>query len=140
MQKTMIAGAVFVLIAGLVYFTHRALFADKVTFETFSSSPDGMYRCHVRETHERGSCRATVRLFRWTGSADEPWELIRTEEVYNDSAVRSNYSVDWQYDAQRRTQGVIVFGDFGTPPFPGEVIFQVRLDGAPRGASGSPRQ
>ena len=126
MRKALIAGAI-VVVAAAAFFVYRSFFGEKVSFETASVSPDGMYRCEVRETYDFGQCKATIKVFHRNGSGDAPWTLVKTEHIRNDSACRSNYSVDWEYDEHYRTERLVVFGDFGTPPFAGEIIFEMRI-------------
>jgi len=125
MKRTLIAGAVIV-VAGIAFLAYRFL-GEKVSFETVSVSPDGMYRCEVIETQSLGQCKAKIRVFQRSNSVEDPWELLESEEISNDSACRSNYSVDWQYDGRNRTELVTVFGDFGSPPFPGDIIFEMPI-------------
>lgn len=131
MRKTLIAGVIVIIVA-VVFFAYQSFFGEKVSFETTSISPDGMYRCEIRETYYHfGQCKTTIKVFRRNGSGNAPWTLAKTEHISNDSVCRSNYSVDWQYDEHHRTRGLIVFGDFGTPPFPGEIIFEMQIVSAP---------
>ena len=93
MRKALTAG-VAVAVAVAAVFAYRAFFGEKVSFETASISPDGMYRCEVRESYTTGQCRASIKVFQRAGLGDNPWQLVKAEEVANDSACRSNYSVD----------------------------------------------
>lgn len=127
MRKALVAGIIIVVAVG-AFFVYRTFFGEKVPFETASISPDGMYRCEVHESYTTGQCRTSIKVFHRAGSGDNPWQLVKAKEVANDSACRSNYSVDWRYDSKHRTEGVVVFGDFGSPPFPGEVIFETQIN------------
>jgi hypothetical protein len=63
---------------------------------------------------------------------EKSWEDIKREPIdVDDSACRSNYSINWEYDDKHRTTGLIVFGDYGSPPFPGEIIFKIPLQREP---------
>jgi len=116
--------AVLLLVALGLYSCSELLSAlDEETLETLrSTSPDGMYRCSVKLTHD-GQARTYITLHGRCPSPRQQWQVVAEELVEDDSACRSNYSIDWQYDDRHRTTGVTVFGDFGTPPYPGEIIF-----------------
>jgi hypothetical protein len=67
-----------------------------------------------------------------SSSEEKVWEDVKRQPIQvDDSACRSNYSITWQYDEKHRTTGVTVFGDYGTPPFPGEIIFTMPLSARP---------
>ena len=59
----------------------------------------------------------------------KPWQEIRQATPPGDSACRSSYSIAWQYDGNHRATGVTVFADYGTPPFPGMILFEMPLAG-----------
>ena len=130
----LLSGVLFALVGTLGFGVWYLLFAEHVRHFVQSVSPDGMFRCTVTQRWCRGS-RAEVLLEGWKeerrGSDDGPWESMTRQDLAGDtSACRSNYSITWQYDAKHRTTGVTVFGDYGSPPFPGEIIFKMPL-GAP---------
>ncbi len=119
-----IALVVAILVVVLVGVTYWVFFGERVSFEAVSVSPDGMYKCQVKETYTVGQCGAMIKVYH-RQPGDDVWKLLKEAEVYNDSVVRSNYSIDWEYDDKHRTRKLIVFGDFGGPPFPGEVILEM---------------
>ena len=115
------AGAL--LLVAFAFHSCSQLFSED-TLETLeSTSPDGMYRCSVKLTHD-GQARTYITVHGLSLAPRPEWKVVAEEVVEDDSAGRSNYSIDWQYDERRRTTGVIVFGDFGGPPYPGEIIFR----------------
>lgn len=97
-----------------------------------STSPDGMYHCTVKEKSTYAQSRAVITVYRRKNLdkivGRNLWEPFLTEPVYNDSARRSSYSVDWSFDEKHRTLGITVFGSFGSPPLDGEIIFQKRFE------------
>ena len=132
MSKKVRRIGIFVILAIPVFLVYYFFFHESVTFEDVSISPDGMYKCEVRETSDGYQSEALIKVYRRKNlicvSGPDLWELFEEEEVYNDSSCRSNYSIDWEYDDERRTTKLVVFGDFGTPPFPGEILLEVPLD------------
>ena len=121
---------VIAVILGVV--VYREFYHRKVTFDSASISPDGMYRCEVIETQRSGDCETHITIYvsndPFHESSQGRWKLLTEYDAStHDSAARSNYSIDWEYDQQHRTQEVIVFGDFGTVPFPGKVLYRTAL-------------
>ena len=131
--------AVTALVLGLAKAAWQSLFGDHVTALVQSNSPDGMFRCTLTEwsgTMPRGGCGIQAKILvearsnpsRYSKDGKELWDDIKREPIpVDDSACRSNYSIAWEYDGKHRTTGLIVFGDYGSPPYPGEIIFKMPL-------------
>ena len=69
---------------------------------------------------------------RYSKDGKEIWDEVEREPIpVDDSAGRSNYSIAWEYDGKHRTTGLVVFGDYGSPPFPGETVFKMPLKAKP---------
>ena len=121
-KKLLVIGIVVLVVAA----GYWVVFGWKVTFEDISVSPDGMYKCKLAETSTPYQSKALIKVYKrkdlYGGNL---WDLLKNQHVYNDSSCRSSYSIDWQYDKEKRTTGLIVFGDFGSLPFPGERIFEM---------------
>lgn len=114
------------IIVGVVL-KHQSLTRETTTACVQATSPDGMYRCTVEEKSTATQSNVVITVYRrkiMVLSGTNLWEIIDNKEVRNDSASRSNYSIDWSLDKKNRTRGITVFGDFGSPPFPGEVLLQ----------------
>ena len=112
------------------------LFAERVTQFVQSVSPDEMFRCTLAESagatsHGTRGVHSEIVVETRSPRDDTQWEYVKREPIpIDDSARRSNYSITWEYDAKHRTTGVTVFGDYGRPPFPGEIIFKMPLGAA----------
>jgi hypothetical protein len=120
----------------------QLLFRDHVTALVQSTSPDGMFRCTLTEWSgwkPRGGWGVQAKLVvekrksDYTGPDKERgWEAFKREPInVDDSACRSYYSIAWEYDAKHRTTGLILFGDYGSPPFQVETIFKMPLTAEP---------
>jgi hypothetical protein len=124
----------------------RSLFCEHVTALVQSNSPDGMFRCTLTEwsgTMPRGGqgIQAKILVERRnkknlilpsSAGGKELWDDVKREPIQvDDSACRSNYSVAWEYDGKHRTTGLTVFGDYGTPPYSGEIILTMPLAAEP---------
>ncbi|HUT58904.1 MAG TPA: hypothetical protein VNA25_13740 [Phycisphaerae bacterium] len=119
-----LAGLGVLVVLLLALLVHR-FFAWRTTYRLVCNSPDGMYRCTIQEKARNGQVRAYVALHRRSSLYSDPnWRVVKEQHLSSGSACRSNYSIDWHYDANHRTTGLTVFGDFGSPPFEGEVIFE----------------
>ncbi len=128
---------VILLVAALALVVLPLVWYQRVTRERTtawiqSSSPDGMFRCTVTERASPGRSGTEIVFEGRRKNLTSPdsvglWVEIKRANVNNDSASRSNYSVGWEYDEKHRTTGITVFGDFGTPPFPGKVLMLVPL-------------
>jgi hypothetical protein len=105
-------------------------FHVRTTAHVASVSPDGMYKCEVTERgNPYGNQTAKIVLYRhWWWPDKQDWKIQDSNEIGGDSACRSNYSIDWEYNAKRRSTKVIVFGDYGSPPYEGRVVFERLLD------------
>ena len=129
-MKVVGIGILVVVAIGIVLI-HHVFFREWTSFEDTSVSPDGMYKCELKETQTPGQCNALIKVYQRKDltalSGEDLWEPLEEAKVYNDSVSRSSYSIDWEYDDDHRTRKLIVFGDFGTPPFPGEIIFEMPL-------------
>jgi hypothetical protein len=134
----MVIGAV---ILGAMAVWHWA-FGEHITASVQSVSPDGMFRCTLTEWWGEGTIQAKVviekrnqrnlYLIASPENDREIWEDVKREPLpVDDSAGRSNYSIVWEYDGKHRTTGLTIFGDYGTPPFPGETIFRMPLASGP---------
>ncbi len=119
-----LVAATVLAVSGVLMLRH--LFGEHETASVESVSPDGMFRCTVTERASTGQCRSEIVLYSRQGTSGF-WTETNRRSVQNDSACRSNYSVDWDYDEKHRTTGLKVFGDFGSPPFPGEVLLDIRI-------------
>ncbi len=148
LRTAVISLSVTVLVLGLAtaawYFLLAGLHTDNITALVQSNSPDGMFRCTLTEWNgqmPRGGWGIQAKIlvekrkthYRVTDPDKERlWEDLKREPIdVDDSACRSNYSIAWEYDSKHRTTGLIVFGDYGSPPFPGEVIFKMPLKAEP---------
>lgn len=108
-----------------LYGAHMLFGTEKVTMAE-SNSPDGIHRVLVFEELSTAQSTTVIQLFT-NGklvSSGKPWVMEHEERVYNDSASRSNYSIVWKLDDKDATVGVRVFGDFGSVPFGGTVIYE----------------
>ena len=105
-------------------------FHMSTTAHVVSVSPDGMYKCELTERANSGQSIAEVVLYRRMSSWEADWEAMDSQEIRNDSACRSNYTIDWAYNKENRSVGVTVFGDFGGAPFSGTAIYTHDLDPA----------
>jgi hypothetical protein len=77
---------------------------------------------------EAGQSHARVTLLLRRSLYPPEWEVLDSGDINNDSACRSNYSIDWEYNDKHRAKKVVVFGDFGSAPFAGTIIYQRSLD------------
>jgi hypothetical protein len=118
-------GVMLLLLCVGIYFL---LFHMHTTAHVVSVSPDGMYKCELIERTNGGQSPAQIVLYRRLSPWTPDWGILDSADVHNDSACRSNYSVDWEYNEKHRSTGVVVFGDFGGAPFEGTVVFERALD------------
>jgi hypothetical protein len=134
----MSAGLAVALVAiALVVVVGWIVFGRHLTAQVQSISPDGMFRCTVTEWSVPGNAQPTIVIERATDGnmgihsedSHKPWQGIKQATSPGDSAFRSSYSIAWQYDGNHRTTEVTVFGDYGTPPFPGTILLEMPLAG-----------
>jgi len=116
-----IGAAVLIVAAVYLGFFHKWLRA-----RIESVSPDGMYRYELAERSDKFNVDVTFALYQ--RASDSDWELMEAGKIPTDSAAPSNWSIDWQYDDKRRTTGIVLFGDYGSPPFEGTVVYRKSLD------------
>jgi len=130
MPKSKVAVGCLVVSLLLLCSVYYTFFHVRTTAHFVSVSPDGMYKCEVTEWGRRnGNQTAKIVLYRqWRFPDREDWKIQDSNEIGGDSACRSNYSIDWEYNAKRRSTKVIVFGDFGSPPYEGTVIYERPLN------------
>lgn len=120
-----VVAVVLVLLCGGIYLL---FFHERISERAVSVSPDGMYKCRVIERCSVGQSNGEVILWRRMSPWKPDWEMMDRGDIYNDSASRANYTINWMYNDKRRSTGIIVFGDFGGAPFSGTVVFQRALD------------
>ena len=102
------------------------LFHSWTSAHVVSDSPDGMFRCEVTERSTPGESNATIILFCRRSDGEQDWRQIDSEDIYNDSASRAYYCIDWGHDANRCATKVVVLSDFSVGPH-GEVIYERSL-------------
>jgi len=120
-----VLAAVLIAIGLGVYFLY---FAAQTTAHVVSVSPGGMYKCELTERLNGDQSTAQIVLYRRMSPWKPDWEVVDSADVYNDSACRSSYSIDWEYNDKHRSTGVVVFGDFGGAPFEGTTVYERALD------------
>lgn len=129
--RTKVAATVGVALALLCLGVYALFFHARVSAHVVSVSPDGMFKCELTERSNGGQSAGEIVLYQrmspWT---PEDWEAVDKGGVYNDSACRSNYSINWAYNEKHRSTGVVVFGDFGGAPFAGTMVYERTLDPA----------
>jgi hypothetical protein len=102
-------------------------FAEHSDFPFQSTSPDGVFRCTIREwtgglfsaTGLSGKREAIIE--KWN-LASQTWQEVGREPVVGcDSVGIKNWSITWQLDNQGHTIGLTASGDGGN------VVLRVRL-------------
>jgi len=127
--KSKVAGAVAVVLVLLCLGVYFAWFHMWTTAHVVSVSPDGMYKCELTERSDVGQSVGRVILYRRMSPWDRAdWQVLDSGDVRNDSVSRSNYSIVWAYNEKQRSTKVIVFGDFGSAPFEGTIVYERTLD------------
>lgn len=136
LKYVLIFGLTAIVLAGIVFGTivvWNALCGEWVTASVQSASPDGMFRCTLTERWSgglAGGYEAKVVVEKMNGQWR--WEEVKQAPVDVDvSLPRSNYSIIWEYDSKHRTTGLILFGDYGSPPFRGTVLFRMSMKAEP---------